>query len=73
MACTANEKSCAGQCVNTLGDVLNCGACGIVCLPGERCAGGICLGTTGAGGAAGVGGIGGIPGMGGRGGAGGRP
>ena len=36
---------CGVLCVLTMTDAANCGSCGNVCLPGERCEGGRCMGT----------------------------
>lgn len=37
--CTGGTTDCAGACVNTDTDPDNCGACGVVCVAGERCDG----------------------------------
>jgi hypothetical protein len=34
---------CNGTCVNTYFDAANCGACGAVCAPGQRCQAGACV------------------------------
>ncbi len=34
---------CAGQCVNTQIDPMNCGVCGNMCMTDERCEGGMCV------------------------------
>lgn len=33
VSCRAGQTSCAGRCVDTQTDILNCGACGTVCPP----------------------------------------
>jgi hypothetical protein len=43
--CNGGETLCGALCVVTMTDVANCGACGVACLPGERCDGGKCMGT----------------------------
>ncbi|MBI5514654.1 MAG: hypothetical protein HY909_12840 [Deltaproteobacteria bacterium] len=43
--CGAREACCGGQCLDTLGDVRNCGACGRACAAGEACCGGACAAT----------------------------
>ncbi|MFH2007859.1 MAG: hypothetical protein ABI333_14850 [bacterium] len=37
--CNPGETECSGACVNTLIDPLNCGGCGVLCMPGELCDG----------------------------------
>lgn len=41
--CDAGAKYCEGQCVFPLADDRNCGACGVMCGPGEACAAGTCF------------------------------
>jgi hypothetical protein len=41
-ACEPGRTSCAGSCVDTRTDGMNCGACGTVCARGQVCAAGAC-------------------------------
>ncbi len=41
--CATTERLCAGRCVNTDTDNLNCGSCGTVCATGQRCNAGLCM------------------------------
>ena len=41
-ACTPGLTQCNRDCVNTQLSVLNCGACGHACAPGEYCVDGAC-------------------------------
>lgn len=45
-ACSAEafETCCAGQCVFLANDAQNCGGCGVVCAPGQRCENNMCVG-----------------------------
>ncbi len=47
--CEASESLCNNECVDTVNDPANCGACGTACKPGEVCGGSACALTCGAG------------------------
>lgn len=47
--CGAVETLCGKECIDTLADPSNCGACGAVCKPGEVCGASACSLTCGAG------------------------
>ncbi len=42
--CNARQTLCEGRCVNTAFAPRNCGACGVVCEAGQKCAKGVCGG-----------------------------
>ncbi len=44
--CSAPLATCAGACVDTRTDALNCGACGRACTASQSCSNGACVGTT---------------------------
>jgi Stigma-specific protein, Stig1 len=46
--CNAVQTLCGGRCVNTAFAPRNCGACGVVCEAGQKCAKGVCGGTSNA-------------------------
>ena len=41
-ACSGSQTNCAGSCVDTASDNLNCGGCAIVCGEGKTCTSGTC-------------------------------
>lgn len=47
--CPVGLENCAGECVNTNADPLNCGTCGVTCAEGERCETGSCVSLCGSG------------------------
>jgi len=40
MVCPAGQTACPGGCTNLTSDLMNCGACGVVCGAGQPCSGG---------------------------------
>jgi hypothetical protein len=46
--CNAPQTLCGGRCVNTAFAPRNCGACGVVCEAGQKCAQGVCGGASNA-------------------------
>ncbi len=48
-SCTAGETLCGKECIDTIADPANCGACATACKPGEVCGAGVCSLTCGAG------------------------
>ena len=46
--CNAPQTLCGGRCVNTAIAPRNCGACGVVCEAGQKCAQGVCGGASNA-------------------------
>ena len=47
--CGAGETLCGKECIDTVADPANCGACATACKPGEVCGAGACALTCGAG------------------------
>jgi hypothetical protein len=41
-ACAADAVDCNGECATLASDVEHCGACGVICLPGQICVSGEC-------------------------------
>ena len=46
VTCDPPRALCSGACVDTLGDVRNCGGCGRLCPSGQTCDNGACSGGT---------------------------
>lgn len=42
-SCPSGFFECSGRCVDLMGDVHNCEACGTTCAEGQVCSGGICM------------------------------